>query len=301
MDTIRNLRFVFFKSNTNCLLSGRLYPNIEPNYNPSACGPEIPSVDQNTVTTAAALFPAASLQANQLVVPFQICLRNPQDFSCPGGYGPNCDQQCQGTSSYEDGTGRGDTVSDITFVDPDYNPIASSPECSYSVTSYDCNGPCAYPVLKINYGGNWSVCGFEVWRGNATKNLRVGRVMVTTPEYILVNGTVTLRNIVEYFNFTVPVPNGYFTILKVVLNCLPSLFRADFDGDGVAVFHYQPGDGDCDDGNFFIPAPEICNGFDDNCDGDIDEVHLLFISEGPPLINFGCREPVGSMQGTLRR
>lgn len=43
----------------------------------------------------------------------------------------------------------------------------------------------------------------------------------------------------------------------------------DGDGDG-----YTPADGDCDDGDPFCSpaAADVCNGFDDNCDGLVDEI-----------------------------
>ncbi|MAA78075.1 MAG: hypothetical protein CL916_02360, partial [Deltaproteobacteria bacterium] len=45
-----------------------------------------------------------------------------------------------------------------------------------------------------------------------------------------------------------------------------SLPELDIDGDGLSVE-----DGDCDDEDANIPGEELCDGIDNNCDGNIDE------------------------------
>jgi hypothetical protein len=48
------------------------------------------------------------------------------------------------------------------------------------------------------------------------------------------------------------------------------MWNADFDGDGVLPASF--GGEDCDNRNPDVPGPtELCNGYDDDCDGDVDE------------------------------
>lgn len=76
-----------------------------------------------------------------------------------------------------------------------------------------------------------------------------------------------------------------FTIASVAYGCEPLTLYQDADGDGVGSSDlstilscelragYSTVDGDCDESRqtTFPGAPEMCNGRDDNCDGEIDE------------------------------
>ena len=74
----------------------------------------------------------------------------------------------------------------------------------------------------------------------------------------------------------------------------------DVDDDGYAAI--QGGGDDCDDGDASIHpgAPETCDGFDDNCDGAIDETAPTWYADAdadgygdPALPLRGCEAPVG--------
>ena len=84
--------------------------------------------------------------------------------------------------------------------------------------------------------------------------------------------------------------NGDYWVVKLEGNCTPSEFYADNDGDGFGditetVAHcttppgYVSNNTDCNDSDAatYPGAEEICNEFDDNCNGDIDEGLSIFV------------------------
>jgi len=78
----------------------------------------------------------------------------------------------------------------------------------------------------------------------------------------------------------------------------PTPVVTDDDGDG-----YSEDDGDCDDTDLGINpgATETCNGLDDNCNGQVDDVLSVWYQDGdgdgwgadPGAPFVGCRQPAG--------
>ena len=137
------------------------------------------------------------------------------------------------------------------------------------------NGHHDYWVVKLNSSGSieWqrSLGGSQDDEANAILPIRVD-------DFIVAGFTNSNDDDVSGNH-----GNSDFWIVKCVTPAL-NTFYADSDGDGfgnpnvfvkacVAPPGYVANSGDCNDSNALInpEAPEICNGIDDNCNGQIDE------------------------------
>lgn len=170
------------------MCSNRPYPDDRPNNYAPACAGEITTIDPDNPRAAAITYAPYFSSDGHILFQFALCLQNPQGYSCPGGYGVNCNQNCQGESSYIWGTGRGCMSSYFDLVDGSGNVITANPSWWWAMNAYDQNGPCGYPRMVINRAADLSTLGTTTLVGSTLQH--VIRVRATTMDYIQVNGTL---------------------------------------------------------------------------------------------------------------
>ncbi len=82
-------------------------------------------------------------------------------------------------------------------------------------------------------------------------------------------------------------------ILAVLLACATPV--GDGDGDG-----YTVGKGDCDDGDAtrFPGAPEVCDGIDQDCNGQVDDAQMTDLYADADADGYGSGDPIIACAGT---
>ncbi len=178
--------------------------------------------------------------------------------------------------------------------DPDFRPAANSPAVNGTV-------PVAAPpngntfIVATNYIGAIDPNGDDWTRKPwTTFGLRQETTTTTTVSSNTTSTTIPVNTT------TTTTAYGSTTTSTISATC------TDTDKDGFNIEGGQCGPKDCNDSNARIHpnAAEICNGIDDNCDGDIDEgVHNVYYRDADGdgygfaiMSTTGCSAPFGFVE-----
>lgn len=182
-------------------------------------------------------------------------------ISCPTGFSSN-KHTMSGYSNNRPGV-------EFTMT-PDVNYEITVTSISVDVRRNN-KGPVSWRIAYSTDGGtSWTNSGTDVTVSSITCGTNTN-VMWDVTDFTSTS-TITVRLIGHsaYSNL-----NGISTLMNVDVQGSVDLIDADGDGYGVDV--------DCDDANAGVNpgATEVCNGIDDNCDGNIDEgVLSSFYADG---------------------